>query len=284
MRHSKLAAADNDSVSGDSSHSDVLPFLRGMNPGRRRREGRVRKRRRLRARNCPYGSRAVSCELGDTKTAVENRPSGPSLQIAERFKGENGSTGIVSTPPKHSFVSVDCEMVGVVGNRSSLAKCSILDYEGRVLFDEYVRPNEPILSYRTRWSGIRPCHMKSALPFGDAVERIKSILEGSTVIGHDLVHDFLAIGIRYPYNQTRDTAKFPPLRELAGLCRRQRPSLRNLSAALLGRKIQGGSHCSREDAQAALDIYRKYEKVWEQHLLDSTFWLDDQFWPEEICC
>ena len=181
------------------------------------------------------------------------------------------------------FVSMDCEMVAA-GNRSVLAKCSILGYDGQVLYNEYVRPDKPISDYRTKWSGIKPHHMRGAQPFRKAVQQIKHTLEGSIIIGHDLVHDFGVIGLRHPRTCVRDTAKFVPLRRLAGLTHNLSPSLKNLTANLLGRTIQSGSHCSLEDARAALDIYRKYEGAWEEHLLDNTFWLQDQFWPEDVCC
>lgn len=174
-------------------------------------------------------------------------------------------------------VALDCEMVAV-GKKSVLAKCSIIGYNGEVLFDEYVRPEAQITDYRTRWSGIRPHHMRTAMPHQIATRKIKEILDGSIVVGHDLINDFRAIGLEHPNHRTRDTAKFTPLREVAGLRTKNRPSLKNLAAALLNRTIQVGSHCSVEDARAALDIYCKFEWPWEQHVMDKSHWFQDQFW------
>lgn len=185
-------------------------------------------------------------------------------------------------PAVHPVVSMDCEMVAT-GNMSMLAKCSILDYDGRILYDAYIRPDRRITDYRTKWSGIKPCHMKNAQPYGEATERIKEILQGSIVVGHDLTHDFAVIGLQHPKTCIRDTAKFVPLRGLAGLMKTHSPSLKNLTAILLGRTIQNGAHCSLEDARAALDIYRKYEDVWEEYLRDRTFWFQDKFWPKDVC-
>ncbi len=279
MRAGKAIAGGSESVSGDSTRSDAPTPSGKKGLGRRRRgAGRVRKRTKVRTRNWKAG-KLISKLLGSCQDAEDGQP-GPSHTCGET---EDERQSVTIRPPKECYISVDCEMVEITGNRSGLAKCTILDYEGQILFDEYVRPSEQILNYRTRWSGIRSLHMKKAIPHKDAVSRIRAIIDGSIVIGHDLIHDFLAIGIPYPVNRTRDTAIFTPLRQVAGLCTRQRPSLRNLSAALLGRQIQHGPHCSVEDAKAALDIYRKYEQAWENHLLDIRVWLDDQFWPEEIC-
>ena len=39
-------------------------------------------------------------------------------------------------------------------SRSALARVSIVDAKGRVLLDDYVLPQEPVLDYVTRFSGI----------------------------------------------------------------------------------------------------------------------------------
>ena len=258
------------------------------------RQGRVKKKKRRRtgskkqrmrvcveaSRGCPTGSGcgSVQSESESESSANDNSEAVGSCDV-------NGSSLVAETSSMESssrlIVAVDCEMVSVA-NKSALAKCTIIDFEDRVLFDDYVRPEQQIRDYRTKWSGIRPHHMKIALPHREAVRKIKTILEGCVVIGHDLGHDFAAIGMTHPRGNTRDTAKFPPLRELAGLKRNWSPSLRNLALCLLGRQIQCGSHCSLEDARAALDIYRKYAAAWEKHLLDKKFWFHDQFWPEDI--
>ena len=181
-------------------------------------------------------------------------------------------------------VSLDCEMVGISPrNASAVGRCSIVDYKGLVLFDEYIKPHEPVTDYRTAWSGIRPYHLRGAIPYCDAIKTIRHILDGRIVIGHELVHDFRALGISHPDGTRRDTAKFKPLRALAGLGLNDTPSLRALSSRLLGRKIQSGPHCSVEDAQAALDIYKVVEHAWEQQLLSGNDLLfQDQFWPVDL--
>ena len=191
----------------------------------------------------------------------------------------------VNNPLARDLVALDCEMVST-RHGSALAQCSIISYDGETLFHSYVRPSELITDYRTRWSGVRPHHMKWAVPHEAAVGEIRRILNGKIVIGHDLVHDLAAIGISISKHRTRDTAHFKPLRTLAGLISNQNPSLKRLALRLLGRQIQVGCHNSLEDAVAALDLYRKYERLWENHLVeqewDTAVWLQDCFWPKEI--
>uniref|UniRef100_A0AAQ4P0C2 Interferon stimulated exonuclease gene n=1 Tax=Gasterosteus aculeatus aculeatus TaxID=481459 RepID=A0AAQ4P0C2_GASAC len=80
----------------------------------------------------------------------------------------------MSGPPERNktVVALDCEMVGTGpgGRCSELARCSILDYHGNVLYDQYVRPLRPVTDYRTRWSGIRRKDLLNAVPFAQARE------------------------------------------------------------------------------------------------------------------
>ena len=191
-------------------------------------------------------------------------------------------------PIQKRIVALDCEMVGIgPKNRSALARCSIVNYLGDVIFDEYIRPDGPITRYRTWVSGIRPYHMVDALPMAKAVVEIKKILQDKIIVGHDLKNDFLAIGLSHPESLRRDTAKYCPIREYARLPVHHSPSLKKLSLILLDREIQRRSHCSVQDAIAALDVYKLFEPLWEYKnqskpaQTDSKY-LTDEYWPKDI--
>lgn len=55
------------------------------------------------------------------------------------------------------MVVIDCEMVGIgfKGYVSFLVRCSIVNYNGDVFYDEYIFFFCYIVDYRIRWSGIR---------------------------------------------------------------------------------------------------------------------------------
>lgn len=74
-----------------------------------------------------------------------------------------------------AVVALDCEMVGTGpgGRCSELARCSIVDYHGNILYDKYVQTCQPVTDYRTRWSGIRKDHLLSATPFIQAREEVR---------------------------------------------------------------------------------------------------------------
>lgn len=171
-----------------------------------------------------------------------------------------GSSSSSKTATNHNdVIGLDCEMVGtgLKGKNSALGRCSIVDYDCEVIYDSYVKPDNPITDYRTRWSGIRPRHIKDAKPFAQAFKEIKTILSNKIVVGHDVENDFKAIKIDHPLHLVRDTSHLNVLQT------DDKPSLRKLAKVLFNLDIQRGPHSSIEDAKATLRIYKLFEKPWE---------------------
>ena len=54
---------------------------------------------------------------------------------------------------------------------------SIVDRAGEVLYDVMSRPDEDIMDYRTRWSGIRSSDMERAIPFESVKDQVQRITE-----------------------------------------------------------------------------------------------------------
>lgn len=71
----------------------------------------------------------------------------PSVLLGER----------VNSKTKSNYVALDCEMVGIGinGKQSALARCCVVDFDGRVLYDKFVRPPSFVTDFRTKWSGVR---------------------------------------------------------------------------------------------------------------------------------
>ncbi|NWZ18949.1 AEN nuclease, partial [Asarcornis scutulata] len=200
------------------------------------------------------------------------------------------------------YVAIDCEMVGTGprGRQSELARCSVVGYHGDVIYDKYVRPQLPVVDYRTRWSGVTKGHLRNAIPFRAAQAEILKILKDKIVVGHAIHNDFQALKYFHPKDRTRDTSRIPLLNQKAGLPLRASASLKSLAKHLLHKKIQVGSrgHSSVEDAQTAMELYRLVEVQWETELAhsqparppspptdpstDSDQYLDDQYWPTDL--
>lgn len=73
------------------------------------------------------------------------------------------------------YLAIDCEMVGAgpKGSVSQLARCSVVSYEGDVVYDKFINPSLPVTDYRTRWSGIRPRDLANATPYSEARKEVK---------------------------------------------------------------------------------------------------------------
>uniref|UniRef100_A0A8C4TMK5 Apoptosis-enhancing nuclease-like n=1 Tax=Erpetoichthys calabaricus TaxID=27687 RepID=A0A8C4TMK5_ERPCA len=200
------------------------------------------------------------------------------------------------------LVAVDCEMVGTGprGCCSELARCSIVSYNGTVLYDKYIKPKQPVVDYRTPWSGIWSHHLQNAIPFNEAKNEVLQILMGKVVVGHALHNDFRVLGYFHPTHLIRDTSKQKILLLKAGFPAKQSVSLRKLAKELLHQNIQCGSngHCSVQDARAAMELYKLVEAQWEadvqlkvamgahelsiDHNESSSHYMDDKYWPEDL--
>uniref|UniRef100_A0A8C5MFP7 Exonuclease XPMC2 n=1 Tax=Leptobrachium leishanense TaxID=445787 RepID=A0A8C5MFP7_9ANUR len=191
-------------------------------------------------------------------------------------------------------VAVDCEMVGTGpgGRIGELARCSLVNYAGDVMYDKYVHPELPITDYRTRWSGITKHHMKQAIPFKTAQKEILNLLKDKRVVGHALHNDFKALKYFHPVAQTRDTSKIPLLNKKAGLPAKRNVSLKCLASCLLNKTIQENrkGHSSVEDAQTSMELYKLVEDKWEHKLhscsesyvMDNNNYMEDRFWPPDL--
>lgn len=183
-------------------------------------------------------------------------------------------------------IALDCEMVGVGLNKANaLARCSIVDYDGDVIYDAYVKPEKPITDYRTRWSGIRPSNLLEAVPFCEAREQVKRLIRKHILVGHSIQGDLKVLNLRHKNRLIRDTSKHIPLRILANFSPNMTPSLKRLSSTLLNKSIQQVEHCSVEDARATMSLYKLCETQWENDLnpvgnCKVDQYLQDAYWPE----
>ncbi|KAJ3323747.1 hypothetical protein HDU76_013573, partial [Blyttiomyces sp. JEL0837] len=198
-------------------------------------------------------------------------------------------TGVLLTPPNPmSMVAIDCEMVAVQSSiteqeaharkggvsvpkglpvnpnalkyqKSALARVSIVDFEGNVLLDEFCKPAEEIVDYKTQFSGVTPQLLENAPPASVTQQKVAKMLADRVVVGQSLDRDLEVLELELPPTQIRDTAlfyrRFHPLGKFFGL--------KDLARWNLGLEIQTGSHDSVVDARTAMLLYRQVRALWE---------------------
>jgi RNA exonuclease 4 len=100
------------------------------------------------------------------------------------------------------YVALDCEMVGVgpptVDQRtgktiteSSLARVSLVNYHGELIFDAFVKQKEKVTDYRTAVSGVRPVDLASptALSLEEVQRMVAGVFKGRILVGHAVFND-----------------------------------------------------------------------------------------------
>lgn len=159
--------------------------------------------------------------------------------------------------------------VGEDGRRSALARIVIVGFDERICYAAFVKPPERVTDWRTAVSGVRPEHMRHALPLRQVQAEVAALLRERTVIGHAVHNDLKALMLEHPRKDVRDTASYPAYRRQLGEATRPR-KLQALAKEFLGWEIQGAEHSPAEDAVAALRLYKLKMHEWERKLAGST--------------
>mmetsp|Transcript_37962 Transcript_37962/g.80795 ORF Transcript_37962/g.80795 Transcript_37962/m.80795 type:complete len:274 (-) Transcript_37962:411-1232(-) len=162
--------------------------------------------------------------------------------------------------------------------RLALARVSCVRGEGSMagvtFLDSYIQQAEPVVDYLTRFSGLQPGDLDPALSrhhitsMKSAYIKLRQLVDGgASFVGHGLKKDFEMINIVVPAEQILDTV------DLFYLPGSRRISLRFLAYHLLHTHMSSrlqDTHDSIEDARTALALYRKYEELSAQGVLETT--------------
>ena len=65
----------------------------------------------------------------------------------------------------------------------------IVNDQGHVLLDCWVKPSEPVTDYRTFVSGVRKHHLTAAATFDTIRPKVTELTTGRTIVGHALHND-----------------------------------------------------------------------------------------------
>eukprot|EP00536_Pseudo-nitzschia_multiseries_P000382 jgi/Psemu1/62602/estExt_Genemark1.C_50061 len=190
-------------------------------------------------------------------------------QKQKNKQNKNAQHHEVSLEEQSRYLAMDCEMVGVGkgGKRSSVARVTIVDWDGRIVYDEFVRQDQEVTDYRTFVSGITPLDVEDAtLTLEECRQEVRTMIADKILVGHALKNDLRALGLTHPWTEIRDTAKYEPFMQIRFEDNVLWPrKLKELALEKLERKIQrdGEPHSAYEDAAAAMDLYRSVRRKWE---------------------
>ena len=181
-------------------------------------------------------------------------------------------TEFVVVEHEDSIITKDGEKHVNQDSRSALARVSIVDAQGRVLLDDYVLPQEPVLDYVTRFSGIVASDLDPSISSRHLINirtaylKLRLLIDrGVIFVGHGLVTDFKQLNVFVPATQIIDTV------EIFHQPRARRIGLRFLLNYLLSHDVQGGeAHDSIDDARAALELYAKALELRKAGEFDKT--------------
>lgn len=158
--------------------------------------------------------------------------------------------------------------VGEGGHRSILARVTLVNWNGEIVYDEFVKPTEEVTDYRTFVSGVTAKSLsEAALDIETVRQQVMKLLEFKILVGHALKNDLHALNIHHPWQNTRDTAKYQPFQKVRfddGILWPRK--LKDLCLEYLGLDIQwpGQPHSSYQDAWAALELYKLVRPTWEK--------------------
>ncbi|CAG8746009.1 23946_t:CDS:2, partial [Gigaspora margarita] len=173
------------------------------------------------------------------------------------------------------ILAMDCEFVHFYDpetrehiGRYGLAQVAIVNYDGHVVYDKYVHPDEP----EYLWNNSRKKEfLKNSIQYSDATfaevqAEVIQILKGKTLVGFALRNDILILKIEHPYQLMRDVSFCQECLDTNG----QPYGLKDMAKKLLNITIHeiGSDH-----EGVTMEVFKILQNYSEQMIPPSDFYL-----------
>lgn len=148
------------------------------------------------------------------------------------------------------YFALHCEWVEVSKDRNALKRVTLLNWDLEVVLDSF------IASSTNSQPGTRS--------FASVRQKIRKTLVGKILVGHNVAHHLIALRLKHPSSDVRDTAKYFRIYN-----ENQHPpsvSLVDLTEVYLNRTLPIDLSLPEESCKATLDLYKNHRKVWEEQL------------------
>lgn len=103
-------------------------------------------------------------------------------------------------------LALDCERI-LTTEGERLARVSIVNYYGNIVFDTLVKPCDfhddkySVIDYREWITGIKPIDLMNAPSFSNIEPILQKIVKGKTIVGHSLADDLEILKIENIKNE-----------------------------------------------------------------------------------
>lgn len=158
-----------------------------------------------------------------------------------------------------------CETVSTSfdSNFDLLARVSIVNVTGDVIYDKFVRPVRKVMNYRTNITGIRPGDLDNGENYHTVRLQVKNIIKWSILVGHEVQKDLFILRLNHRPFYIRDTSTYWRFMKFT---KGRIPNLKLLVARFLDKSLMEGEHNSIKYARASLKLYLSLQKYWDIYM------------------
>uniref|UniRef100_A0A1B6CKY3 Exonuclease domain-containing protein n=1 Tax=Clastoptera arizonana TaxID=38151 RepID=A0A1B6CKY3_9HEMI len=140
-------------------------------------------------------------------------------------------------------------------------RVSIVDFNCNIVYDRLFKPEHEVINYRSNITGMSKDNFTHSDYLCHSVKKIRSIIKGNILVGHELSHHLKFIGLQHPFPLRRDTSSFRPF--LLAIPNKPTPTLRDLSRELLNITIDDQYEDTVQNALTAIKLYSKFKQEWD---------------------